>query len=253
MTTPYLAGTLNLARKERQPRPVVTKPVRLAGWTLAAVLLVSGCHTTSAPSLPTTGATPAADAPALLNSLPIIDRPAPDPSYRRDAFGRPWADTDRDGCSQRVNALSRAVDRTKPFTEERRRSCDADVVAGTWIDPYTGQPMTFTNVKDQQQAQQIPVDHIVALTAAWRYGAQSWSEERRLQFATDLDNLQPTSRAVNSAKSDNDAAAWRPKKPFQCAYAGRYIAVKVEYRLPVDRSERAALREMLATCSGGPR
>lgn len=147
-----------------------------------------------------------------------------------------------------MNALARSVDRTRPFTEMRRRSCPADVVAGTWHDPYTGQAMTFTDVKDQQHAQLIPVDHIVALAAAFRYGARDWTDERRLQFANDLDNLQPTSRAANAAKSDNDAAAWRPKKPYQCAYATRYVRVKAAYQLPVGRSEKAALQDMLDRC-----
>lgn len=75
------------------------------------------------------------------------------------AFGLAWADTDQDGCSQRVNALAQRVDRSQPFIEVRRGRCRHDVIAGTWVDPYTGQAMTFTNIKDQQQAQQIPVDH----------------------------------------------------------------------------------------------
>ena len=146
------------------------------------------------------------------------------------------------------DALAQTVDRSRPYTEVRRGRCRHDVIAGTWHDPYTGQTMTFTNVKDQQQAPQIPVDHIVALASAYRYGAREWTGEHRLQFATDLDNLQPTSRAANSAKSDNDAAAWRPKIPYQCAYATRYVQVKAEYQLPVDRSEKVALQDMLDRC-----
>lgn len=65
-------------------------------------------------------------------------------------------------------------------------------------------------------------------------------------------NLQPTSRAVNPAKGDRDAAAWRPRKPFQCAYATRYITVKAKYTLPVDWSEKVALADMLHTCPAGP-
>ena len=213
---------------------------------LQAVVLPAGCH--PAPAAPGAGAGTSVSSEALLESLPVVSRPPADPTYRWAAFGRAWADTDRDRCSQRVNALARSVDRTRPFTEVRRRSCPADVVAGTWHDPYTGQTMTFTNVKDQQQAQQIPVDHIVALAAAWRYGARDWTDERRLQFATDLNNLQPTSRAANSAKSDNDAAAWRPKKPYQCGYATCYVRVKAEYQRPIDRSEKAALEDMLDRC-----
>ena len=214
---------------------------------LLAVLL-AGCR--SAPSRPAAGASASSSAYALLAALEEVPQPPVDPSYRRAAFGAAWTDSDHNGCSQRVDILAQTVHRSRPFTEVRRGRCRRDVIAGTWVDPYTGDAMELTNVKDQQQAQQIPVDHVVALAASWRYGARDWTGERRLQFATDLENLQPTSRAVNSAKSDRDAAAWRPKKPFQCAYATRYIRVKVRYELPVDRAEKAALRDMLATCEG---
>lgn len=157
------------------------------------------------------------------------------------------ADSDHSGCSPRVDALAQAVDRSRPFTEVRRGRCRNDVVAGTWVDPYTGESMVFTNVKDQQQAQRIPVDHVVALALSWRYEVRVWTADRRLQLATDLMNLQPTSRTVNSAKSD-DAAAWQPGKPFQCSYVTRCVAVKAEYALLVDRSEKAALKDMLNIC-----
>lgn len=124
------------------------------------VVLLSGCH--SAPASPNLGAdrsNVSAQAAKKLTSLAVVPRPPADSSYRRAAFGPPWADTDHDGCSQRVNALAHGVDRSRPFTEIQRGRCRNDVTAGTWIDPYTGQSMTFTNIKTQQQAQQIPVDH----------------------------------------------------------------------------------------------
>jgi hypothetical protein len=226
---------------------------RVAGRRTGAALvlltvLLAGCR--SAPAAPAAGTSASASAAALLASLAVVPRPPADPSYRRSEFGRAWADSDHNGCSQRVDTLAQTVDRSRPFAEVSHGRCRHDVIAGTWVDPYTGQAMTFTDVKNQQQAQQIPVDHVVALAASWRYGARDWTAEHRLQFATDLLNLQPTSRATNSAKSDRDAAAWRPKKRFQCAYAVRYIAVKVKYELPVDRPEKAALRDMLGSCEG---
>lgn len=219
----------------------------LAISALLATLL-TGCRPGTAAPSPDVDAGAPASAARQLASLTVVPRPRADPSYRRDAFGPAWADYDGNGCRQRVDALAQTVDRGRPYTEVRRGRCRSDVIAGTWHDPYTGQTMTFTNVKDQQQAPQIPVDHIVALASAYRYGAREWTGEHRLQFATDLDNLQPTSRAANSAKSDNDAAAWRPKSPYQCAYATRYVQVKAEYQLPVDRSEKVALQDMLDRC-----
>lgn len=171
-----------------------------------------------------------------------------DPSYRRAAFGPAWADVDHDGCSQRKDALAASVDRTRPLTERRNKRCAHDVIAGTWTDPYTGALLTFTDLTDTRQAQQIPIDHVVALAVAYRYGASRWTAELRLAFANDLSNLQPTARATNLSKSDRDPAAWKPVRAFQCPYATRYISVKAKYALPVDVSEKRALSEMLDRC-----
>ena len=53
--------------------------------------------------------------------------------------------------------------RSRPLAEVHRGRSSHDVSLGTWIEPYAGDAMTLTNVKDQPQAQQIPVDHAAAL------------------------------------------------------------------------------------------
>ncbi len=122
------------------------------------------------------------------------------------------------------------------------------MVAGTWRDAYTGELLEFTDLRDSAQAQQIPIDHVVALALAHRYGARAWSPDRRREFANDLDNLQPAARLTNLSKSDDDAAAWRPAAPYQCAYATRYVTIKHRYALAVDLAEKRALQEMLTRC-----
>lgn len=223
----------------------------------AAVALVTACSTLAgcdAPGLQSLEppaeprAAAAAAALATLDRLAVVARPPADPNYRRSAFGRAWADTDGDGCSQRANAVARGLDRTKPYVEGRRGRCRHDVSSGSWVDPYSGVRVTLTDVHDQRQAEQLPVDHVVALAVAYRYGAAGWSAAKRLDFATDLDNLQPTSRASNATKSDRDPAQWGPSRPYACDYAVKYVAVKARWTLPVDRVEKDALHDMLATC-----
>ena len=87
--------------------------------------------------------------------------------------------------------------------------------------------------------------------SAYRYGAKSWTDSKRLLFANDLENLQPTSRASNSATSDRDPSQWRPRAPYECDYATRYADVKAKWALPVDQVEKAALQDMLETCPPG--
>jgi hypothetical protein len=182
----------------------------------------------------------------LLAELEIAGREQPD-AYDRDAFGSPWADTDGNGCNQRDDVLLRDV-LPGTVTVAEQDSCDHDVLAGTWVDPYTGATLTFDDLKDPAQAQAIQIDHVVPLAEAWVSGAASWSEERRREFANDLSVLLAVDGPTNASKGAGDPAAWRPRKDYQCAYARRWIRVKHHYALTVDASEVAALEEMLGYC-----
>ena len=110
-----------------------------------------------------------------LDRLLVVDRPGDDGTYRRAAFGPAWADTDHNSCNQRDDALFAAVDKSRPFTVRRQDACDHDMISGTWPDPYSDQSMTFGDLKDQEQARALPIDHIVALAVSWRYGADNWT------------------------------------------------------------------------------
>lgn len=182
----------------------------------------------------------------LLRRLRIVDRVRPD-TYVRDAFGPPWSDTDSNGCNQRDDVLYRDVLAGTVRLAQQGR-CDHDVLAGTWIDPYSGASMTFHDLKDLGQAQAIQIDHVVPLSEAWVSGADTWSEDQRRTYANDLRNLLAVDGPTNASKGDDDPAAWRPKKAYQCAYASRWIRVKVVYALAIDSSEARALEEMLGYC-----
>jgi hypothetical protein len=189
-----------------------------------------------------------ADARGLLDRLAVVSRPGLANDYRRAAFGDAWLDIDGNGCNQRDDVLFRDVVKSAPFTTGRQQECTHDMLAGTWVDPYTGTSITLTDAKQSDQAQSVQIDHIVALSVAWRYGANTWSDARREQFANDLDNLAAVGGGSNKAKGGADAAEWRPVKGAQCGYAVRYVQVKAAFDLPVDATERDALRSLLATC-----
>lgn len=208
--------------------------------TALMLLGLGGCRTTDA--LPTSSAQ------ETLDQLQVVDRPPADPSYRRAAFGRACADVDGDGCNTRDQVLFSTLDQHRPYRVQRQGRCLTDVLAGTWTDLYSHQQMTWTDLKEPAQAERLPLDHIVSLAGAWRYGARNWTSDKRLQLANDPLNLTATTAKINSAKSDHDPAAWTPPKVGQCDYATRYIAVKARYRLPVDRSEKKALGRLLNTC-----
>jgi hypothetical protein len=210
----------------------------------------SSAPTTETPeaSLSPTELLPPDVAQLELHALRVTERVSPhDLGYARAAFGDSWIDTDGNGCNQRDDVLLRdGLPGTVRAVEQG--ACDHDVVAGTWIDPYTGMRLTFDDLKDLAQAQAIQIDHVVPLAEAWVSGAAGWSEDRRKAFANDLRELLAVDGPTNESKSDGDPAAWRPGAPFQCDYARRWIGVKAVWDLAVDDSERRALGEMLTYC-----
>lgn len=167
--------------------------------------------------------------------------------HDRDSFGAAWTDVDANGCNQRDDVLLRDAVPTTARTAPQG-ACDHDVIAGSWLDPYTGRMLTFDDLKDEAQAQAIPIDHLVPLSEAHRSGAAGWTPERRLAFANDLGNLVAVGGSANSAKGDGDPPRWLPPDLVRCAYATAWVDVKSRWLLTVDAAERAVLSDLLAGC-----
>jgi hypothetical protein len=226
-------------RRHRARRPtLIFWAAALAVICVAAASLIVVTHRSATSSTPE----------VLLSRLKVIDRSTEDSAYRRATFGRSWADLDGDGCNTRDEILLATIDRARPYRVQRHGRCRADMVAGTWIDLYTDTAMTWTDLKDNAQAEGLPLDHIVSLAGSYRYGAKAWTQQRRVEFANDELNLTPTTAAINRAKADKDPANWTPPDAGRCAYATRYVAVKARYELPVDRQEKSALQRLLRSC-----
>ncbi len=188
------------------------------------------------------------EAARALTALPTTARVSPAAAgYSRSSFGRSWIDVDGNGCNQRDDVLLRdGVPGTLYVARQGR--CDHDVIAGAWVDPYTGRTLRFDDLKIPAQARAIQIDHVVPLAEAWVSGASVWPDARRRAFANDLAELLAVDGPANASKGDGDPAAWRPKKAYQCDYARRWISVKAAWVLAIDKSERRALRQMLSFC-----
>jgi hypothetical protein len=241
-------------------RPSPTGP---ALATLAALLLAAGLivalvggdlwgqptsRTAGAPTPAVTkgGADPSASgvrggsALAALSSLAVKGR-APRTGYDRALFGQAWADVDHNGCDTRNDVLHRDL----TAIQVRPGTHDCVVVAGTLADPYTGTTVAFTKA----HADQVQIDHVVPLAAAWTQGAATWTAAQRAGFANDPANLIATESGPNESKGDDTADEWvPPNAAFGCAYARVIVTVKQHYALSVTPAEQAALRRLLATC-----
>lgn len=155
--------------------------------------------------------------------------------YSRDLF--PHWTTISGTCNTRETVLRR--DGTDVVVNS---SCAA--TSGRWYSPYDGR--TWTAASD------VDIDHVVPLAEAWRSGASSWSTSTRRGFANDLTRPQliAVTDEVNQAKGDKDPASWKPQlASYHCTYSKMWITTKHHWGLTVQASEKAALQDMLDTCS----
>ncbi|MGI5221186.1 HNH endonuclease family protein [Nocardia sp. CA-290969] len=229
-----------------------TVPVFLLACLLLGAL--TGCAGVAVGPRPAPGSPGRAQIEQLLAAVQVVPHRPHAGGYERDCgsgegcvFGPAWSDDHdgpggHDGCDTRNNVLARQL--TEVAYRPGTRNCV--VQSGTLADPYTGTRIVF----DRRSAQQMPVDHIYPLAAAWDMGAAAWTPTQRIRFANDIDyNLQATDRATNTAKSDSTPAQWLPpSRPGHCYYAGRYLTVALRYQLPVTAADHGVLREIAARC-----
>ncbi len=124
--------------------------------------------------LATSDATNGQTALAVLATLEVEGR-APKSGYDRDQFGQRWLDVDRNGCDTRNDILARDI------TDVDAVNCR--VYSGTLEDPYTATTTAF--VLGQGTSEGVQIDHIVALSDAWRKGAQQLTADQRATLADD--------------------------------------------------------------------
>ena len=172
-----------------------------------------------------------------LDALLVREDP-PIAGYSRNDWSH-WNDINGSGCDTRKDVLKAqviGVPQLDPYDPSR-----CTIVEGDWYSAYDG-------VFYSGSPSELHIDHIVALSAAWRSGATTWNAVQRKTFANDPRNLVAVTASSNQSKSDDDVADWRPIRSAWCATATAIIEVKTIYQLSVDPRERDALKTMIATC-----
>lgn len=172
----------------------------------------------------------------ILELLEVKGR-APKTGYSRDQFYSGWPTVD--GCNLRQRILKREFGESAVLD-------GCTVVAGEYLEPYTGKYMKFT---EKSEVSKIQIDHVVALSDAWQKGAQYMTVTERYEIATDPLNLLAVDGPANEQKSDGDAATWLPpNKAFRCQYVARQVSVKYKYGLWVTEAEKETMSKVLANC-----
>lgn len=209
---------------------------------------------TTPPAQITPGASPYADTAALaaalpvVEELPVLESGAEIPDYERATFGPAWADVDGNGCRQRDDVLARDL------IDVELASNQCTVLRGVLeVDPYTGTRIIFQHDRVAEPgnpgSQGVQGEHIISLKAAHVGGAWAWTDEQRLQFANDLDNVIAVDGAANQSKQDSGPADWLPQTSYRCTYATKYTQIATHWGLAVSAADRAALVDTLNECA----
>jgi len=162
-----------------------------------------------------------------LNRLKV--QPEHTSGYARSKFGD-WIDADRDGLDTRAEVL---ITESKVSVTISR----GIVRTGRWISLYDN--------RTWWEGSKLDIDHVVALSEAWKSGAYRWSASRRLAFANDLGvswSLRAVTNYVNRSKGDRDPDSWIP--PYRaavCTYLVGWVAVKLRWGLSVDSAEKSSI------------
>ncbi|WP_405597082.1 HNH endonuclease family protein [Streptomyces sp. NBC_01410] len=207
---------------------------RIAVLAATSALAVTGLLAT-APAAQASPPTPvsASTARTYLSQL-TVKAEGSSTGYSRDLFPH-WI-TQSGTCNTREVVLKR--DGTNVVQDS---SCAA--VSGSWFSEYDGATWTL--------ASDLDIDHVVALSEAWKSGANSWTTAKRQQFANDLTRPQliAVTDNVNQAKGDLDPAEWLPSRTsYRCMYTRMWVQVKYYYNLSVDSAEKSALQGVLNGC-----
>ena len=161
-------------------------------------------------------------------------------SYDRDLFGYPDV-RDGAGCNTRARVLIR-----DSLTPAQVDPFGCGVVAGDWYSLYDD--VFLSDPGD------IQIDHVVALSEAWRSGASTWPSSRLVAFGNDVDgvgSLRAVSSTSNISKSDSDPANWLPpSSKALCEYITDWVTVKATWGLTMDQVEHTVTARLVEQCTG---
>jgi hypothetical protein len=109
-------------------------------------------------------------------------------------------------------------------------------------DPYTGTVFTSSS--------QVDIDHVVPLGYVATHGGQSWSSQKKNEYANDMTagHLIAVSSSANRAKSDSGPSEWMPSTN-QCAYGEDFVGVLKKWNISIEPSDKTFLENLIVSCA----
>lgn len=156
-----------------------------------------------------------------------------------------WEHFDNGKCSVRNAVL---IEQGKDV----RYDSNCKITSGVFADRY-GKKMDNGKIEyhTSKNTKDFDIDHVVALSLAWRSGMHSADDISRNMLANDRANLVTSDKSLNRSKGDQSIDEWFPpvKSKHHCDYADRYAYVKAKYNLIVTQDELSTLKEQISQCN----
>lgn len=172
--------------------------------------------------------------------------PLPEVPYKRDThFGGWLRDRSNGSClNTRGKVLVRDSARDVTYkpgsSPDKPQQCTVD--GGEWNDPYTAHVFT--------SAQDIQIDHLVALKNAYMTGAYEWDFKKRCLYANYLGNnfhLLSVNGRENQLKSDHTPEGYIPPNgSYVCQFVKQWLNVKLIWSLRITPKEATAIDQIVS-------
>ena len=179
--------------------------------------------------------TPATTDAVNLSAFKRISSPFPQPAQdydRDDQFGE-WIKPDKNSC---LNTRGIVLKRDSKVDISVNEKCTVE--SGQWYDPYTD--------KDYTNADDIQIDHVVALKNAYMTGGHTWDAKKKCLYANYLGNnfhLLAVNGPENMKKSDKSPYEYvPPNREFVCEYLRTWLEIKYIWDLKMTPREVAAIQ-----------
>lgn len=156
--------------------------------------------------------------------------------------GEESSDTDYCGDT-RDDILKRDLDDVEYKTDN-----NCQIASGTLTnDLYTAETIPF--VRGVGTSMDVQIDHMIPLKRGWLTGAEKWTQEKRVAFANDPENLIAVDGPANGSKSDSAPGDWIPEnEAYACTYVAHFAYVANKYELNVEAADKAKMEKVLSTC-----
>ncbi len=180
------------------------------------------------------------EAVELLNwSFHDSKRPVGKEKYnRKKHFGSWIVDQRQDNC---YNTRAQVLIRDSIIAVKFASANPCRVESGRWADPYGG--------GIYKSADDIQIDHVVALKNAYDSGAWSWKRPMRCLFTNFIghqEHLISAYSSENQEKADKAPDQWMPSDSrFACQHLHNWLMVKYIWNLNMTEQEASAISRLI--------